>query len=127
MIKLMDLLVESNNKAIVGNFVKFVGKELELKQPPSKIVLLGGGYSQQHLSFGGYAPDSKDLYVQSGNRHIVDVLRTLAHELVHHKQNECGLQMDGNDGSDIENEANAVAGELMRKYRYLHPEIYGGK
>ena len=31
---------------------------------------------------------------------------------------------DGNDGSDIENEANAVAGIIMRKYGKLHPEIY---
>jgi hypothetical protein len=31
---------------------------------------------------------------------------------------------DGEDGSDIENEANAVAGIIIRKWGKLHPEIY---
>ena len=40
------------------------------------------------------------------------------------KQREQGKKADGHDGSPIENEANGLAGVLMRKFRYLHPEIY---
>jgi hypothetical protein len=44
--------------------------------------------------------------------------------LVHHKQREQGKNADGRDGSSMENEANALAGSLMRQFRYKHPEIY---
>jgi len=62
--------------------------------------------------------------VVKGQRHPIDVLRTLAHELVHHKQREAGQELNGEDGSNTENEANAKAGELMRKFRTLRPEIF---
>ena len=66
------------------------------------------------------------IYVK--NRAIIDVCRSIAHELVHHKQNLDGRLIDalkdGEDGSPIENEANAVAGVIIRKYGKLHPEIY---
>ncbi len=68
------------------------------------------------------------LKVYVKNRAIVDVCRSIAHELVHHKQNLEGRitnpEIDGADGSDIENEANAVAGVIIRKWGRIHPEIY---
>jgi hypothetical protein len=53
-------------------------------------------------------------------------MRTLAHELVHHWQNEEGrIKPDsGGTGSDIENEANALAAVLMRNYGKQNPKIY---
>jgi hypothetical protein len=44
--------------------------------------------------------------------------------MVHHKQRISGQELNGEDGSNTENEANAVAGELMRKFRYVRPELY---
>jgi hypothetical protein len=66
------------------------------------------------------------VYVK--DRAIIDVCRSIAHELVHHKQNLEGRLVnaakDGEDGSPIENEANSVAGVLIRRYGKLHPELY---
>lgn len=68
------------------------------------------------------------LVVYVKDRAIIDVCRSIAHELVHHKQNLDGklkdAVRDGEDGSPIENEANAVAGVIIRKYGRVHPEIY---
>lgn len=68
------------------------------------------------------------LVVYVKDRAVIDVCRSIAHELVHHKQNLDGRLkdaiIDGEDGSPIENEANAVAGVIIRKYGRLHPEIY---
>ena len=70
----------------------------------------------------------KKLKVYVKDRAIIDVCRSIAHELVHHKQNlEDRLlngEKDGADGSDIENEANAVAGVIIRKWGKKHPELY---
>lgn len=66
------------------------------------------------------------VYVK--DRAKIDVMRSIAHELVHHKQNITGKltdpEKDGADGSPIENEANALAGVIMRKWGRLHPEDY---
>jgi hypothetical protein len=53
-------------------------------------------------------------------------MRSLAHELVHYKQYE-DRELDGeikDVGGDIENEANAKAGELVKKYGYINRKIY---
>lgn len=75
-----------------------------------------------------YHPVEKRLKVYVKDRAIIDVCRSIAHELVHHKQNLEGrildTQTDGNDGSPIENEANALAGVIIRKWGKLKPEIY---
>lgn len=66
------------------------------------------------------------IYVK--DRAIVDICRSIAHELVHHKQNQRGDLKDnptaGDDGSPEENEANAKAGELIRIFGRQNPEIY---
>ena len=66
------------------------------------------------------------IYVK--DRAIIDIMRSVGHELVHHRQNLDGRLIDtakdGKDGSPIENEANAVAGVLIRRYGKIHPELY---
>lgn len=66
------------------------------------------------------------VYVK--DRAKIDIMRSIAHELVHHKQNIDGrltdTEIDGADGSPIENEANSLAGIIMRKWGKLHPEDY---
>ena len=61
-----------------------------------------------------------ELVVYAKDRAIIDICRSIAHELVHHKQNLeerlVNAVKDGEDGSPIENEANAVAGVIIRKY-----------
>lgn len=109
---------------LANEFVKFVVKELGLKSLPKSIKFVGDDYATQHLTFGTYQPSTDEIVIVKGIRHPIDVLRTLAHELVHHQQRQNGQQLDGGDGSETENEANAKAGELMRKFRTLHSEIF---
>lgn len=80
-------------------------------------------------SFAAYSPSSKEVIVMTKNRHPMDVFRSVAHELVHHKQNEDGrlgkdVAKEGATGSDIENEANSRAGELMRWYGKANPQCF---
>jgi len=109
---------------LAKEFIRFATQELALKSLPKGIKFTGDEYAAQHLTFGTYQPSTDEIVVVTGQRHPIDVLRTLAHELVHHKQREEGKTPDGRDGSEVENEANALAGVLMRKFRTLHPEIF---
>ena len=76
----------------------------------------------------GYNIKDNEVKVLGKNRSLADIIRSIAHELVHHKQNQNG-ELSGNaeegaDGSPIENEANAKAGEIVRKFGKIKPEIY---
>jgi hypothetical protein len=80
------------------------------------------------LTTTAYYDTRGEIMVYAKDRAIIDVCRSICHELVHHKQNLDGrltnVAEDGADGSEIENEANAVAGEIIRKFGKLHPDIY---
>ena len=83
----------------------------------------------QDTTFGQYVPDERTIYLVTGGRHPVDVLRTLAHELTHHRQDlEDNLPLSaGKTGTDQENEANANAGIMMRDFADANPEYFGLK
>ena len=83
-------------------------------------------YTQQYHSFGGYMPSNNNISVVVHNRNMADILRTLAHELVHHMQNLDDRLEDnsGEDGSPEENEANSLAAVIMRQYGRDNTNIY---
>lgn len=67
-------------------------------------------------TFGYFDPRTQQIVVCIKDRHPTDVLRTLCHEIIHRKQSEFRelTAEDGATGSDIENQANALAGILLR-------------
>lgn len=111
-------------KSSIRNFMSVATEILRIKTLPRiafKMKIDSGG---NQASFGRYIPENNSLIVAVGGRHPVDVLRTLAHELVHYKQHLRGKlgKHSGKTGSDEENEANAIAGIIMRHYNKKHPD-----
>jgi hypothetical protein len=110
----------------VADFVNFAKKKLGIEDDIK--VALAFERTPDLVTTAYYDVANNMLKVYSKDRAIIDVCRSIAHELVHHKQNLDGRitdsKTDGEDGSPIENEANAVAGVIIRKWGKLHPEIY---
>jgi hypothetical protein len=77
-------------------------------------------------TYGHFVPSQNYILVYRGNRSMGDILRTVAHELVHVRQNELNLlgETSGEDGSPIENQANSIAGIILRKFGKKYPKIY---
>jgi hypothetical protein len=111
---------------IVRDFVDFCVGELGINQQPQLRLRRDPVWSQRNHSFGQFDPATNELNVSIADRHVMDILRTVAHELVHyHQQEQQDLPADaGETGSEYENEANARAGELMRNYGQQHPELF---
>ena len=104
------------------DFLPIAIKHLKLDHIP-KIRLVKEIADSNQPTFGRYVNKEKIIYIVVDNRNPVDVLRTLAHELVHYQQGEeHRLDQDsGNTGSPIEDEANAEGGVIMRLFNQAHP------
>ena len=118
---------EPNLAQDLEHFVKFVADRLDLEDIPSLRLKRDPTWSQRNTTFGRYDPNTNSLIVSVADRHPVDIMRTIAHELVHHRQDEIAGMPDhaGETGSDYENEANAVAGILMRDFGQENPDLFG--
>ena len=130
--KVTEILTEGLQKKdtykILLDFIKFAAEQLELDSLPKFDFVFNDQRSVEHHSFGGYAPGAEHITITVKNRHINDVLRTLAHELVHYKQdlaNELEDEGAGATGSPQENEANSKAAVIMRNWGKKHPEYFG--
>ena len=112
-------------KKNIAAFVLYATKELGIVNRPSMFIKEP---SDNMTSLGSYDPKENKLVVVVKGRLLADILRTIAHELVHVKQMEDGKitnpEIDGATGSPIENEANAVAGTLMRNYAKIDKKIF---
>ena len=115
-----------SDEEILTDFVDFCVNELKIDSMPIIKLRRDPQWPVIHKTFGRYIDDRKMLEVAFGQRHIMDVLRTVAHELTHKHQHERESVPSnaGETGSPFENEANARAGVLMRDYGQLHPELF---
>ena len=109
--------------SILKKFIVFLKRELSLTIDIPYILIDDADFSKKNRAFGMMNSDGI-VYISIINRHPLDILRTVAHEVVHYKQSIKRVAMNPNPGSPSENEANAKAGEIMRKYGKLHPELF---
>lgn len=111
------------DKYTIIKFIKFISDELNLNTPFK--VKLVTQRDEDLKTYAYYNPCNGFVKVYYKNRGLADVLRSIAHELIHHHQNQTGkMQGPTQDiGGDIENEANSVAGQLVKKFGYAHPKL----
>ena len=123
--KFLNEAYDDSKARIIDRFMDYATDYLSIDRPKIKLINQDG-YTQQHRSFGAYSPSDKKVMVVVYNRNMADILRTLAHELVHHMQNLDNRlnPKSGEDGSPEENEANSLAAVIMRKFGRENPDIY---
>ena len=117
--------LSDEHKTKLDEFVKFVKKQLDLKTLPT-ISVQGHRKDLKTTANYDYTKENKIIKVYGKNRALVDVMRSIAHELVHHKQFEQGrLKVKPPDiGGEIEDEANAKAGQFIKMFAKIDQTIY---
>ena len=117
--------LSEEQKEKLQKFTEFVKKELEIKNTPTIIIQNGRGKLKTTANYDHTKPN-KVIRINAHKRALVDVMRSLAHELVHHKQFERGdLEVQPPDiGGPIEDEANAKAGQYIKMFSKIDPDIY---
>ena len=121
-----ELLSPDKRESVVNEFLSFAADRLNLEDAPKIRLSYDEGDAQKNKSFGNYKPENNEINVVAKNRNLADILRTVAHELIHLKQNKEGRikPNSGETGSTEENEANALAGVLMREFGKNNPIIF---
>lgn len=122
-------LLENRNQPdfikIMGDFLPLAMKELGIDVLP-KIKLVAVVDDESQPTFGRFETGANIITLAVLNRHPLDTLRTLAHELVHFRQSiKNQLTADsGTTGSPEENEAHEIAGIIMRNFNKAHPQYF---
>lgn len=106
-----------NHLKIYKCFVNYCVNELKINGSPNIIFL--PMVNDFQITTGGYDRTNK-IFCREEKRALIDCCRTIAHELIHMSQlenNSYGIDEPVQDiGGQIEDEANAVAGQLIKKF-----------
>ena len=88
----MDL---SETEDLYHGLGHFAQKKFGFKKPPTLHLVSDGDNASKPLGKTAYYdPQGMAVTIYTDNRHTKDILRSLAHELVHHTQNENGMLND---------------------------------
>ena len=88
----MDL---SQTQELFHDLGGFAQKRFGFKKPPTLHLVSDHENASKPLGKTAYYdPQSMAITIYTDNRHTKDILRSLAHELVHHTQNENGMLND---------------------------------
>jgi hypothetical protein len=110
----------------VEKFVQWTAEKLNIKKIPKIELSMDTEEAQTNHHTGGHVPGEDSVWVYAKNRNLVDILRTVAHELVHVRQHELGMIKPGDSypGSPIELLADMVAGKLIKIWGKKHHHIF---
>ena len=113
-------------KQILQPFIDSCIEYLGIEQAPKIILKRDPEWTRRNGTFGSFDSDTYSVTLAVSGRHILDILRTLAHELTHARQDEqADMPVDaGETGSPYEDEANAMAGRIMRHWVDQYPEFF---
>ena len=128
--RINEIILESietpNDQRIVDRFVVWAVDYLKVKTPPEFEYSLQSSADSSRPHTGAFNYTDNKVWIYVKNRNIIDIIRTIAHELVHVKQNEMKMVSPEKSfpGSAIEVLADAIAGKMVKLYGKDHPEVY---
>lgn len=109
----------------VKDFINWTIKKLNIKAPYPHFHLSRDTEQAQAGHHTGLHHDNT-IWVYIQNRNMIDIFRTIFHELVHEKQMQMGMIKPGDSypGSPIEVMADMLAGKYIKIYGAKHPDLF---
>lgn len=124
--KLDEANVECDLQDEVNKFADWTSQKLHLKTKPEIILSMDTEEAQKGHHTGQHTEGDNNVWVYAKNRNLVDILRTVFHELVHVRQSELGMIKPGSSypGSPIEAMADMLAGKYIKIYGKNNRHIF---
>lgn len=110
----------------VEKFKDWAVKILKIKKPIKIDLSDDTEEAQGNHHTGGHIIGDDTIWVYAKNRNLVDILRTVFHELVHVRQGELGMigKNDSYPGSPIEAQADMLAGKFIKIYGKANRKVF---
>lgn len=110
----------------VDKFAHWAAQKLHLKTIPKITLSMDTEEAQTGHHTGRHVNGSGEIWVYAKNRNLVDILRTVFHELVHVRQEELNMIKPNSSypGSPIEAMADMLAGKYIKIYGKAHRNIF---
>ena len=110
----------------VSKFASWACKRLSIENPPEVILSLDTNKAQSNPATGQFVLDDDKIWVYADKRNLIDILRTVFHELVHYRQHQIGMikPNDSYPGSPIEAMADMLAGKYIKIYGKQNPHVF---
>jgi hypothetical protein len=126
---LQDDVLDSDNfehNQLLQKFIDWSCERLHISQPPQFEWSTDTKDAQDNHHTGRHVRGSGVCWVYVKNRNLVDIMRTVFHELVHIRQDELGMIGDNASypGSPIEAMADVLAGKYIKIFGEQHHEIF---
>jgi hypothetical protein len=117
-----DLDIQSE----VDKFADWAAGILKIEKRPEIELSMDTEEAQTNHHTGGYVNGDDSVWVYANNRNLVDILRTVFHELVHVRQGELDMIKPGSSypGSPIEAQADQLAGKFIKIYGEQNHHIF---
>lgn len=111
---------------LMDEFIRWSCERLHISQPPQFEWSYDTKDAQDNHHTGRHVRGSNTCWVYVKNRNLVDIMRTVFHELVHIRQDELGMIGDNASypGSPIEAMADVLAGKYIKIFGEQHHEIF---
>ena len=124
--KLDESDVECDLEQEVEKFVDWAAKKLNLQTTPKIELSMDTDEAQNNHHTGSHTVGDAKVWVYAKNRNLVDILRTVFHELVHVRQGELDMIKPGSSypGSPIESQADQLAGKYIKIYGEKNHHIF---
>jgi hypothetical protein len=115
-----------NENPVMKKFIQWTAQKLHLKNVPDIEFSYDTDRAQEGHHTGLHVEGTNSVWVYANNRNMVDIMRTVFHELVHCRQGELNMIKPGDSypGSPIEMLADMTAGKAMKIFGKSHPEIF---
>lgn len=110
----------------IHKFAEWAARRLHLKTAPNFELSTDTSEAQDQHHTGSHVEGTNNVWVYIKNRNLVDILRTVFHELVHCRQSELNMIQPGDSypGSPIEVMADMLAGKYIKIYGESHHYIF---
>lgn len=117
---------DSKLQAEVDKFTKWACKILNIKNIPEIDLSRDTQEAQDEHHTGRHIQGENKIWVYVNNRNLVDILRTVFHELVHIRQDQLGMIQPGDSypGSPIEVMADMLSGKYIKIYGKHNHHIF---
>jgi hypothetical protein len=110
---------EKDAISLICQFCIFAVDSLSIPEMEYKVVLTGDKEKHGIKTTAYFNPATNELVIFTKGRHPHDICRSIAHEMTHMRQSKNNFfgKTDIKDvGGFFEDEANAVAGQIVKKF-----------